>query len=217
MDDISQLRLVLNRDGSISLIYEDRAYKLNHTGKQKKYWRCSKKKRSGEKTKPIPAIYDDKAFVLSSEPSTSDSSWILCGIRELPEQILDHFKTTKFGEDFLLWQSESKHILVFATGSNIRLLAASSMDGTFKVVPEWYQQLFTIHVFTADTAFLPVPQVHTGISLLAAGTTEPITTWKVGINLLNRKPGKGHNGFYELLQLLIAEQGVMDTLIQQVL
>ncbi|KRY06074.1 hypothetical protein T12_5051, partial [Trichinella patagoniensis] len=36
-------------------------------------------------------------------------------------------------------------------------------------------------------------------------------------NRLNRKAGKCHNGFYELLQLLIAEQGVMDTLIQQVL
>ncbi|KRY26473.1 hypothetical protein T03_9905, partial [Trichinella britovi] len=34
-------------------------------------------------------------------------------------------------------------------------------------------------------------------------------------NRLNRKAGKGHNELYELLQLLIAEQGVMDTLIQQ--
>ncbi|KRY99416.1 hypothetical protein T11_13854 [Trichinella zimbabwensis] len=24
------------------------------------------------------------------------------------------------------------------------------MDGTFKVVPQWYQQLFTIHAFVAD-------------------------------------------------------------------
>ncbi|KRX40849.1 hypothetical protein T05_4584 [Trichinella murrelli] len=41
---------------------------------------------------------------------------------------------------------ESKHILVIATGSNIRLLAAMrtwGMDGTFKVVPQWYQQLLT--------------------------------------------------------------------------
>ncbi|KRX34248.1 hypothetical protein T09_8281, partial [Trichinella sp. T9] len=42
--------------------------------------------------------------------------------------------------------------LVFATGYNIRLLAASrtwGMDGTFKIVPQWYQQLFTIHAFAA--------------------------------------------------------------------
>ncbi|KRY95403.1 hypothetical protein T11_9017, partial [Trichinella zimbabwensis] len=31
------------------------------------------------------------------------------------------------------------------------------------------------------TAFLPVPQVNTGVSLLEAGNTGPITTWKVGI------------------------------------
>ncbi|KRX15683.1 hypothetical protein T07_7561 [Trichinella nelsoni] len=36
-------------------------------------------------------------------------------------------------------------------------------------------------------------------------------------NRLNRKADKKHNGFYELLELLISEQGVMDTLIQQVL
>ncbi|KRY55030.1 hypothetical protein T03_12819 [Trichinella britovi] len=222
------------------------------------------------------------------------------------------------------------------------------IDGTFKVVPQWYQQLFTIHAFVASklvpavyclctgkdigtygyifqalidkaavlevdlnpdtiicdfetalipairgyfpntrvqgcyfyfcqtvhrrvgelglktryrteeqtkrkirillaTAFLPVPQVDTGVSLLEAGTTgtlaalfqyfrqewmtdERLPLWNVhNVNIrtnnhlegwhnrLNRKAGKGHNGLYELLQLLIAEQGVMDTLIQQVL
>ncbi|KRY95172.1 hypothetical protein T11_18095, partial [Trichinella zimbabwensis] len=43
--------------------------------------------------------------------------------------------------------SASRHILVFAT-LDIRLLAAIrilGIDGTFKVVPQWYQQLFTIH------------------------------------------------------------------------
>ncbi|KRX25643.1 hypothetical protein T07_10954 [Trichinella nelsoni] len=97
------------------------------------------------------------------------------------------------------------------------------------------------------TAFLPVLQVDTGVSLLEAGTTgtlaalfqyfrqewmtdERLPLWNVhNVNIrtnnhleswhnqLNRKAGKGHNGLYELLQLLIAEQGVMDTLIQQVL
>ncbi|KRY05623.1 hypothetical protein T03_16020, partial [Trichinella britovi] len=31
------------------------------------------------------------------------------------------------------------------------------------------------------TAFLPVPHVNTGVSLLEAGTMGRITTWKVGI------------------------------------
>ncbi|KRZ00298.1 hypothetical protein T11_13743, partial [Trichinella zimbabwensis] len=34
---------------------------------------------------------------------------------------------------------------------------------------------------------------------------------------LNKRASKSHIGLYELLQLLIAEQGVMDTMIQQVL
>ncbi|KRZ14099.1 hypothetical protein T11_7591 [Trichinella zimbabwensis] len=36
-------------------------------------------------------------------------------------------------------------------------------------------------------------------------------------NRLNKKADKSHIGFYELLQLLIAEQGVMDTMIQKLL
>ncbi|KRY47806.1 hypothetical protein T03_4222 [Trichinella britovi] len=78
-------------------------------------------------------------------------------------------------------------------------------------------------------SFLPVPQADTDVSLLEAGTAgstlalfqyfrqetnNHLEGWH---NRLNRKAGKSHNGFYELLELLIAEQGVMDTLIQQVL
>ncbi|KRZ00931.1 hypothetical protein T4B_11695, partial [Trichinella pseudospiralis] len=43
-----------------------------------------------------------------------------------------------------------RRILVFAVDSNIRLLAAMQtwdMDGIFKVVPQWYEQLFTIRSF----------------------------------------------------------------------
>ncbi|KRY46040.1 hypothetical protein T03_10855 [Trichinella britovi] len=79
------------------------------------------------------------------------------------------------------------------------------------------------------TAFLPVPHVNTGVSLLEAGTTgtlaalfqyfrqEWMTDERLPLWNLNRKAGKSHNGFYELLELLIAEQGVMHTLSQQVL
>ncbi|KRZ85073.1 hypothetical protein T08_12192 [Trichinella sp. T8] len=99
------------------------------------------KKRSAEETKPIPAIYDEEASAASAEPSTSG-----------------HFPLFKrdnednAGEDFLLWECASKHILIFSTADKIRLLAAMktwAMDGTFKVVPQWYQQLFTIHAFVA--------------------------------------------------------------------
>ncbi|KRZ00172.1 hypothetical protein T4B_5850 [Trichinella pseudospiralis] len=46
-----------------------------------------------------------------------------------------------------------EYILVFASGNNIRLLATSkswSMVGTFKMMSEWYLQLFTFHTFVAD-------------------------------------------------------------------
>ncbi|KRZ01554.1 Protein NYNRIN [Trichinella zimbabwensis] len=42
MADISELRLLPKSSGGISLLYESRAYRFKHTGKQKKYWRCSK-------------------------------------------------------------------------------------------------------------------------------------------------------------------------------
>ncbi|KRX58916.1 hypothetical protein T06_14132 [Trichinella sp. T6] len=90
------------------------------------------------------------------------------------------------------------------------------------------------------TAFLPVPHVNTGVSLLEAGTMgtlaalfqyfrqewmtdERLPLWNVhNVNIrtnnhlegwhsrLNRKAAKSHNELYELMD-------VMDTLIQQVL
>ncbi|KRZ02765.1 hypothetical protein T11_11240 [Trichinella zimbabwensis] len=387
MADVPELHLVPNRSGSMSLVFEGRAYKLRYTGKQKKHWVCSKdkkscggaiwtnldvtsvikqndhiencrvdehlaykmekkailKKRSAEETKPIPTIYDEEASAASAVPSTSGHFPLFKRVK--------FTMTTNAGDKFLLWQSASRHILVFAMGSKIRLLAARrtwGMDGTFKGAPQWYQQLFTIHAFVAGklvpavyclctgkdigtygfifqalinkaavlgvnlnpqtiicdfetalipaiqgyfpntrvqgcyfhfcqavhrkvgelglktryrhdeetrrkikmllaTAFLPVPQVNTGVSLLETGTTdnllalfqyfrqewmthERLPLWNVhNVNIrtnnhlegwhnrLNRKAGKTHNGLYELLQILIAEQGVMDTLIRQVL
>ncbi|XP_003368319.1 hypothetical protein Tsp_13704, partial [Trichinella spiralis] len=61
------------------------------------------------------------------------------------------------------------------------------------------------------------------IPILSAGVDDRRATAALDVynegwhNRLNRKAAKSHNGLYELLQLLIAEQGVMDTLIQQVL
>ncbi|KRX46989.1 hypothetical protein T05_14452 [Trichinella murrelli] len=99
------------------------------------------KKRNAEETKPILAIYDEEASAASAVPTTSGHQPILEPM------------TTMAGEDFLLWQSVSRHILVLATGSNIRLMATRrtwALDGTFKVVPQWYQQLFTIYAFFAS-------------------------------------------------------------------
>ncbi|KRZ11526.1 hypothetical protein T11_15914 [Trichinella zimbabwensis] len=77
------------------------------------------------------------------------------------------------------------------------------------------------------TAFLPVPQVHTGVILLEAGirdtlswvTDERLPLWNVhNVNIrtnnhlegwhnqLNKRASKSHIWLYELLQLLIAKE-----------
>ncbi|KRY76249.1 hypothetical protein T4B_5686 [Trichinella pseudospiralis] len=72
--DIPELPLAPNRSGSMSLVYEGRAYKL----------KCADKKGCGgsiwtnlvvtsvikQKTKPIPAIYDEEASATSAVPLT---------------------------------------------------------------------------------------------------------------------------------------------------
>ncbi|KRZ11369.1 hypothetical protein T11_3547 [Trichinella zimbabwensis] len=44
MADIPELRVVSNRCGGMSVVYEGRAYKLKYDGKRVKYWGCSKDK-----------------------------------------------------------------------------------------------------------------------------------------------------------------------------
>ncbi|KRX62863.1 hypothetical protein T06_13873 [Trichinella sp. T6] len=69
-------------------------------------------------------------------------------------------QTVNYGE---LTTRESKHILAIVTGSNIRLLAAMrtwGMDGTFKVVPQCYRQLFTINALYRATQFEEEKTVH---------------------------------------------------------
>ncbi|KRZ65818.1 hypothetical protein T10_8862 [Trichinella papuae] len=142
---------------------------------------------------------------------------------------------TKAGDEFLLWQSASRHILVFGTGSNIRLLAAMrtwGMDGTFKVVPQWYQQLFTIHAFVAGKLMPAVYCLCTGLLPEYAGTglLLPLLpceqknkqekrlecSWPP-LSSLYRKLIRVLACLKQATRILIAEQGVMDTLIRQVL
>ncbi|KRZ50731.1 hypothetical protein T02_9965, partial [Trichinella nativa] len=103
------------------------------------------KKRSAEEPKTIPevrsAMYKQRVKRFPRLP------------RDRQDLVLaNEFTRTKCGKAFLLTQSASKHILIFSTAGSIKLLAAMKtwgMDGTFKVVPYWYEQLFTIHAFAA--------------------------------------------------------------------
>ncbi|KRZ56295.1 hypothetical protein T02_14495 [Trichinella nativa] len=57
------------------------------------------------------------------------------------------------------------------------------------------------------TAFLPVPQVDTGVSLLEAGTTGRIKTWIEGWhNRLNRKAGNATVGDLRRINKFYAEK-----------
>ncbi|KRX74723.1 hypothetical protein T06_6643 [Trichinella sp. T6] len=59
---------------------------------------------------------------------------------------------TKSDRRFLLYNNVYNSILIFCTEENLSIFSehsVCSMDGTFKIVPEWYQQMFTIHVFIA--------------------------------------------------------------------
>ena len=76
--------------------------------------------------------------------------------RPLPENLAalvvhDEFQITTRGEQFLRYDSnnEDLRVLIFATDETLGLLERSDCwfcDGTFKVVPELFYQLYTVHV-----------------------------------------------------------------------
>ncbi|KRX52815.1 hypothetical protein T09_7633, partial [Trichinella sp. T9] len=94
------------------------------------------KKRSAEEIKLILAIYDEEVSAASAVPSVSGNFLLFKRMKST----MNSHRTTMAGKDFWLCQSNSRHILVFATGTNIRLLAAMrtwGMDGPpFKIVPK---------------------------------------------------------------------------------
>ncbi|KRZ11517.1 hypothetical protein T11_7172 [Trichinella zimbabwensis] len=163
MTDISEQRLLKNRCGSMSLVYESRAYILKRIGKKEEIlwifktlccirgqcgqiWKSARshgklpggsplsiqnekeenfnKTPSAAKTTTIPTIYDQETSTASADPCASGQFLMFQRVWEtiLPshrhdQQILDEFQKAKSGEDFLLYQIVSKHILVFAAGN----------------------------------------------------------------------------------------------------
>ncbi len=76
---------------------------------------------------------------------------------DIPEK----YQRTTNNEQFLLYDNRdddgAPRMLVYATPHNLRLLARSRhwfMDGTFKIVPQHFQQLYTIHVLH-DSQIIP--------------------------------------------------------------
>ena len=85
------------------------------------------------------------------------------------------FTVTETGDNFLMFDSGPipNRILIFSTTSNINLLAMSQhwyADGTFKVVPPLFEQLYTIHGLQDNVA---VPLIY---ALLPNKTEETYLT-----------------------------------------
>ena len=72
-------------------------------------------------------------------------------------QIPASYTVTTSGDTFLLANiGEADRILIFSTTSNLQSLANAELrhaDGTFKCVPSFFQQLYTIHCVKDNTTF----------------------------------------------------------------
>ena len=71
----------------------------------------------------------------------------------------NNYQVTNRGDSFLLFDSgvgDVNRLIIFATNDAIRLLATNPhwfMDGTFKVCPEIFFQIYTIHVLINHQVF----------------------------------------------------------------
>lgn len=73
------------------------------------------------------------------------------------DRLPEHLKKTYRDEDFLLY--EDNDIIIFTTKTNLSLLKQSKhwfADGTFKVCPNEFYQLFTLHALLTSTIIPPV-------------------------------------------------------------
>jgi len=73
-------------------------------------------------------------------------------------QLPGPYRTTAVGADFLLFDSgpDADRILVFSTKQNLEFLMMSDLwlfDGTFKVSPTLFDQMFVIHAWRNGTTF----------------------------------------------------------------
>ncbi|KRZ77776.1 hypothetical protein T10_11669 [Trichinella papuae] len=122
------------------------------------------KKRSAEETKPIPAIYDEEAFAASAQPSTSGHFPLF----KREKFTMYNHRTKRYPKlpqhrrDLQIpvnLSGQRRPVMNFCCGRVHRgtywyLLRVPTLDcwhpcepGAWMVVPQWYQQLFTIHTF----------------------------------------------------------------------
>jgi hypothetical protein len=162
---------------------------------------------------------------------------VTSAIPRLREEIIfpEEFTVTENGDHFLLYDSGPRNdrILIFSTARNINLLATAQhwyADGTFKVVPPLFLQLYTIHGIQDNVAIpliyalLPnkTEQIYLTLlreikNLLPVGVAQPqtiMTDFEVAmINAIRTEfPQTSHRGcFFHLCQSIfrhIQENGL---------
>ncbi|KRY06582.1 hypothetical protein T12_3131, partial [Trichinella patagoniensis] len=131
------------------------------------------KRRAAEEMKTVPQIYHEDASSASADLETAGQfptykSVKTAMYRKRAQKISRTFTNssaagdstpmTKSGRCFLLYNHVYNSILIFCTEENLSILSEHSvwsMDGTFKIVPEWYQQMFTIHAAVLGVVLQP--------------------------------------------------------------
>ncbi|KRY83011.1 hypothetical protein T4D_16521 [Trichinella pseudospiralis] len=172
IDDVSQLSLVKSNCGSMCLIYEDRTYKLKNINKQKKYWDIQKYMLNDKEGCTMWATNLEVTAVINGKDhmeSYLHIKWKKSNLNKTPSAIF--IPTTydqedsaalndpsasgqlRFGEDFLLYQSISKHILVL-----VRLITVESWQSA---KPE-ARILFGIYAFVVGKLVTAVYCLFTG-------------------------------------------------------
>jgi FLYWCH zinc finger domain len=114
------------------------------------------KSRSADSEEPSSAILHTaiRSFPLDSSGQLPKTETLLRTIRRQrqgeapnPDNLLpDHLKVTDRGDNFVL--HEDKTLIIFTTDSNLSVLKSCKhwfADGTFKVCPEDFYQMFTLH------------------------------------------------------------------------
>ena len=139
-------------------------------------WRVKHKlrKRAREEVTPIPSIYNDALVDIAANSEEGESlagrlptfpclkSSLYCSRRSrlppLPQSqdvtFEGQWQKTLSGEQFLLRQEDDIH--VFATTESLHLLAIAEaiyVDGTFKICPRLFYQVFTINAFVHGQQF----------------------------------------------------------------
>ncbi|KRX21862.1 hypothetical protein T07_14581, partial [Trichinella nelsoni] len=179
------LHLVFNERGNYNLVHEGRVYNLKRTNTEDKQWirRRVKKGCRG-------SIYTNLHVngILSSDSHADDctpDNDILYKMEKknaLKRRVAEETKTVP-----QIYHEEASSA---SAGLQTADHSVWSMDGTFKIVPEWYQQMFTIHVFIAGGSTYKVvpstPASSAEVKMLLVMASSPLRDVPAAVELLGR-------------------------------